>query len=82
MGISQRQGKYIMESINETNSIAEIIGHGKALSKVLLLLQERVLLLQSQYDYEEMEIRLNELMELYESINKLLRLGEDDENEH
>ncbi|WP_342490453.1 hypothetical protein [Bacillus sp. FSL R5-0443] len=69
-----------MESINETNSIAEIIGRDKAISEVLLLLKERVLLLQSQYDYEEVEIRLNELMELYESINKLLRLREDDED--
>ncbi|AFJ62003.1 hypothetical protein MUS_2038 [Bacillus velezensis YAU B9601-Y2] len=40
-----------------------------------------MLLLQSQYDYEEVEIRLNELMELYESINKLHRTGKDDENE-
>ncbi|NMV98068.1 hypothetical protein CJ467_21470 [Bacillus velezensis] len=70
-----------MESINETNSIAEIIGRDKAISEVLLLLKERVLLLQSQYDYEEVEIRLNELMELYESINKLQRTGKDDENE-
>lgn len=70
-----------MESINETNSIAEIIGRDKAISEVLLLLKERVLLLQSQYDYEEVEIRLNELMELYESINKLQRTGKDDKNE-
>ncbi|MGX6580012.1 hypothetical protein ACWMNW_00790 [Bacillus velezensis] len=70
-----------MESINETKSIAEIIGHDKAVSEVLLLLRERVLLLQSQYDYEEVEIRLNELMELYESINRLHRTGKDDENE-
>ncbi|WP_339205080.1 hypothetical protein NSQ53_11090 [Bacillus sp. PS11(2022)] len=46
-----------MESINETNSIAEIIGRDKAISEVLLLLKERVLLLQSQYDYEEVEIK-------------------------
>ncbi|WP_404482585.1 hypothetical protein ABXH30_11065 [Bacillus velezensis] len=70
-----------MESINETNSIAEIIGHDKAMSEVLLLLRERVLFLQSRYDFEEVEIRLNELMELYESINKLQRPRKDDENE-
>ncbi|WP_268516796.1 hypothetical protein [Bacillus atrophaeus] len=29
------------------------------------------MLLQRQYDYEEVEIRLNELMKLYESINEL-----------
>ncbi|MFE1562736.1 hypothetical protein [Bacillus velezensis] len=70
-----------MESINETKSIAEIIGHDKAVSEVLLLLRERVLLLQSRYDFEEVEIRLNELMELYESINKLQRPRKDDEHE-
>ncbi|ASZ03869.1 MULTISPECIES: hypothetical protein [Bacillus] len=70
-----------MESINETNSIAEIIGHDKAISEVLLLLRERVLFLQSRYDFEEVEIRLNELMKLYESINKLQRPRKDDENE-
>ncbi|MEC1393674.1 hypothetical protein P9D26_10040 [Bacillus velezensis] len=69
-----------MESINETNSIAEIIGHDKAISEVLLLLRERVLFLQSRYDFEEVEIRLNELMELYESINKLQRPRKDDED--
>lgn len=70
-----------MESINETNSIAEIIGHDKAVSEVLLLLRERVLLLQSRYDFEEVEIRLNELMEMYESINKLQRPRKEDEDE-
>lgn len=70
-----------MESINETKSIAEIIGHDKAVSEVLFLLRERVLLLQSRYDFEEVEIRLNELMELYESINKLQRPRKDDEDE-
>lgn len=70
-----------MESINDTNSIAEIIGHDKAVSEVLLLLRERVLLLQSRYDFEEVEIRLNELMELYKSINKLQRPRKEDEDE-
>ncbi|MGU9969865.1 hypothetical protein [Bacillus sp. N1(2025)] len=60
--------------------MAEIIGRDKAVSEVLLLLRERVLLLQSRYNFGEVEIRLNELMELYESINKLQRTGKDDED--